>query len=120
MEPIRAFDEEVNQFLKSSEELIELGTSFAANISAALENFRHDMDMMASSPFVEKAVQDMLNESFSRMEARVKSNLANIESICRDGGQWYSFYLNRALGRKVTPPKSEVEIVKKAAGQGAA
>jgi hypothetical protein len=97
-------EEEIDKFLNASEDLMKLGIEFSQNIDAAFLEFKHVLELMIRSNFVEKAVIEMLNDSFAKMEAKVKTNLESIVSIYNEGGQWYSFYLGRALGKNIEAP----------------
>jgi hypothetical protein len=103
MNPIPS-EEQVKKFLNASDDLMKLGIAFSRNIDSAFREFKQDLEMMTKTDFVEKAVVEMLSDSFERMEAKVKANLENIVSIYQEGGQWYSFYLSRAIGKRVGLP----------------
>ena len=100
-------DEQVKKFLAASDDLMKLGVEFSRNIDLAFREFKQHLEMMTRTDFVEKAVVEMLTDSFERMEAKVKANLENIVSIYQEGGQWYSFYLCRAIGKRVGLPQIE-------------
>jgi hypothetical protein len=106
MNPIPS-EEQVKKFLNASDDLMKLGIAFSRNIDSAFREFKQDLEMMTKTDFVEKAVVEMLTNSFERMEAKVKANLENIVSIYQEGGQWYSFYLSRAIGKRVGLPLTE-------------
>ena len=99
-------EEDVNKFLKASEDLMNLGITFSHNIDSAFLEFKKTLEMMIKSNFVERAVVEMVSNSFDKLESKVKSNLESIVNICTEGGQWYSFYLGKAVGRKVDLPLS--------------
>jgi len=94
-----ASDAELKKFIDASDDLMKLGIDFSVNIGSAFLEFRQHLDMMMKTNFVEKAVVEMLSDSFARMESKVKTNLENIVNIYQEGGQWYSFYLGRAMRR---------------------
>jgi hypothetical protein len=100
-------EEQVKKFLNASDDLMKLGIASSRNIDSAFREFKQDLEMMTKTDFVEKAVVEMLSDSFERMEAKVKANLENIVSIYQEGGQWYSFYLSRAIGKRVGLPLTE-------------
>jgi hypothetical protein len=97
-------DEEVKKFIDASDDLMKLGIGFSHNIGLAFLEFRQHLDMMMRTNFVEKAVIEMLSDSFTRMEAKVKTNLESIDSIYQEGGQWYSFYIGRAIRKNTDAP----------------
>jgi hypothetical protein len=96
-------DEEVKKFIDASDDLMKLGIDFSHNIGLAFLEFRQHLEKMMKTNFVEKAVVEMLSDSFMSMEAKVKSNLESIVRIYQEGGQWYSFYLDRAIRRNSGP-----------------
>lgn len=98
--------ESVDRFLKASEELMRMGETFSGNIDVALEGFKMRLDAYLKSHFLEKAVAEMLAQSFSEFELEIRTNLDGINKICTEGGQWYAFCFGSALGRKVRPPAS--------------
>jgi len=96
--------ESVDRFLKASEELMSMGETFSGNIDVALEGFKIRLDAFLKTHFLEKAVAEMLGQSFSEFEREVRTNLDGINKICTEGGQWYAFCFGSALGRQVRPP----------------
>jgi hypothetical protein len=96
--------ESVDRFLKASEELMRLGETFSGNIDTALEGFKVRLDAFLKTHFLEKAVAEMLAQSFSEFERELRTNLDGINKICTEGGQWYAFCFGSALGRPVLPP----------------
>lgn len=99
-------EEDVNKFLKASEDLMNLGITFSHNIDSAFLEFKQTLELMIKSNFVERAVVEMLANSFNKLESTVKFNLENIVNIYTEGGQWYYFYLGRAVGRNIDVPVS--------------
>ena len=99
-------EDEVKKFMDASDDLMKLGIDFSQNVGLAFLEFRQQLDMVMKTNFVEKAVIEMLSESFSRMESKVNTNLESIVKIYREGGQWYSFFLGRALGKNSDAPLS--------------
>lgn len=93
------YDDEVKKFIDASDDLMNLGIGFSQNVSSAFLEFRQHLNMMMKTNFVEKAVVEMLSDSFARMESKVQTNLESIVKIYQEGGHWYSFYLGRALRR---------------------
>src|SRR5262245_47953779 len=102
--------ESIDRFLKASEELMKMGESFSGNIDVALDGFKSRLDAYLKSRFLEKAVAEMLAQSFSEFEQEIRTNLDGINKICTEGGQWYAFCFGSALGRQLLPP---VETEKK-------
>jgi hypothetical protein len=100
-------EEDVNKFLKANQDLLNLGITFSHNIDSAFLEFKKILELMIKSNFVERAVVEMLADSFDKLEGKVKSNLENIVNIYTEGGQWYSFYLGQAAGRKMDFPLSK-------------
>lgn len=96
----------VDRFLKASEELMSLGGTFSGNIDTALEGFKVRLEALLKTHFLEKAVAEMLAQSFSEFEREIRTNLDGINRICTEGGQWYAFCFGSALGRPVLPPTS--------------
>ena len=94
----------VDRFLKASEELMSLGESFSGNIETALDAFKLRLEAFLKTHFLEKAVAEMLTQSFSEFEREVRTNLDGINRICTEGGQWYAFCFGSALGRQVRSP----------------
>lgn len=97
-------EESVDRFLKASEELMRLGSSFGENIDTALDSFKQRFSTILKTHFVERGVAEMLALSFSEFEKEVRTNLKGINDICTEGGQWYAFCFGTALGRTVPPP----------------
>ena len=97
-------EEDVNKFLKASEDLMNLGITFSHNIDSAFLEFKKTLELMIKSNFVERAVVEMVADSFNKLESKVKSNLESIVSIYTEGGQWYSFYLGKVVGRNIDVP----------------
>lgn len=96
--------ESVDRFLKASEELMKLGEGFSENIDAALAAFKLRLEAYLKTHFLEKAVAEMLAQSFSEFEREIRTNLDGINKICTEGGQWYAFCFGTALGRPVQAP----------------
>jgi hypothetical protein len=92
-------DEQIKRFLSASDDLMKLGITFSQNIDSAFQEFKKELEMMTRTDFVEKAVVEMLSDSFARLERTVKENLESITRIYREGGHWYSLYLGRAMTR---------------------
>lgn len=97
-------EDSIDRFLKASEELMRMGQSFGGNIDVALEEFKLRLEAYLKSHFLEKAVAEMLAQSFSELEREIRTNLDGINKICTEGSQWYAFCLGSALGRQVRPP----------------
>jgi hypothetical protein len=97
-------EEEIDKFLKASEDLMKLGMSFTHKIDSAFGEFKRNFEQVMRSNFVEKAVREMLADSFVALENEVKANLESIGQIYTEGGEWYSFYLGRAAGKEILPP----------------
>jgi len=102
----------IDRFLKANEELMRLGASFGGNIDVAMEAFKMRLDAFLKSHFLEKAVAEMLSQSFSEFEREIRSNLDGINKICTEGGQWYAFCFGSALGRQVQPPAEPAQDLK--------
>jgi len=99
-------EENIDKLLKASEDLMKLGMSFTHKIDLALGEFKQNFELMMRTNFLEKAVREMLAESFATLENVVKTNLENIDQIYTEGGDWYSFYLGKAAGKEVLRPPS--------------
>jgi hypothetical protein len=93
-----------DRFLKASAELMSLGETFSGNIDTALEAFKVRLEAFLKTHFLEKAVAEMLSQSFAEFERELRTNLDGINRICTEGGQWYAFCFGSALGRPVMPP----------------
>jgi len=104
--------ESVDRFLNASEELMKMGEAFSGNIDVALEEFRTRLDAYLKSHFLEKAVAEMLAQSFSEFERELRTNLDGINKICTEGGQWYAFCFGSALGREVPAPAEAAQGLK--------
>jgi len=104
--------ESADRFLKASEELMRMGESFSGNIDVALAEFKLRLDAYLKSHFLEKAVAEMLAQSFSEFELEIRTNLGGINKICTEGGQWYAFCFGSALGRQVRPPAEPAQELK--------
>jgi hypothetical protein len=100
-------EENIDKLLKASEDLMNLGMSFTHKIDTAFGEFKRNFELMMRSNFLEKAVTEMLAESFATLENVVKANLENIDQIYTEGGDWYSFYLGKAAGKEVLPPPAK-------------
>jgi hypothetical protein len=96
--------ESLDRFLQANEELMRMGETFRGNIDVALDGFRIRMEAFLKSHFMEKAVAEMLAETFSEFERETRTNLDGMNKICIEGGQWYAFCFGSALGRQVRPP----------------
>jgi hypothetical protein len=96
--------ESLDRFFKANEELMKMGETFRGNINVALDGFKVRMEAFLKTHFMEKAVADMLAQTFSEFERETRSNLEGINRICTEGGQWYAFCFGSALGRQVQPP----------------
>jgi hypothetical protein len=112
-------EENIDKFLKASEDLMKLGMSFTHEIDTAFGEFKRNFELVMRSNFLEKAVREMLAESFAALENVVKANLENIDQIYSEGGDWYSFYLGKALGKEILPPPAKVpnDVLEKAKAQ---
>ena len=98
--------ESLDRFLQANEELMKMGETFRGNIDVALDGFRIRMETFLKTHFMEKAVAEMLAQTFSEFEREARTNLDGIEKIYTEGGQWYAFCFGSALGRPVRPPGS--------------
>jgi hypothetical protein len=102
-------DEQIKRFLNASDDLMKLGITFSQKIDSAFQEFKKELEMMTRTHFVEKAVVEMLSDSFARLESKVKTNLESIVSIYREGGRWYSIYLGRAMTKGAALPQATPE-----------
>jgi len=98
--------ESLDRFLQANAELMRMGEAFRGNIDVALDAFKIRMEAFLKSHFMEKAVAEMLAETFYEFERETRTNLDGIEKIYTEGGQWYAFCFGSALGRQVRPPGS--------------
>ena len=98
--------ESVDRFLKASEELMQMGETFSGNINTALDSFKLRLEAFLKTHFLEKAVAEMLAQSFSEFERDIRTNLDGINKIYTEGGQWYAFCFGSALGMEMLPPMS--------------
>ena len=98
--------ESLDRFLQANAELMRMGETFRGNIDVALDAFKIRMEAFLKSHFMEKAVAEMLAETFYDFERETRTNLDGIEKIYTEGGQWYAFCFGSALGRPVRPPGS--------------
>jgi len=98
--------ESLDRFLQANAELMRMGEAFRGNIDVALDAFKIRMEAFLKSHFMEKAVAEMLAETFYEFERETRTNLDGIEKIYTEGGQWYAFCFGSALGRPVRPPGS--------------
>ena len=98
--------ESMDRFFKANEELMRMGEIFRGNIDVALDGFRTRMEAFLKTHFMEKAVAEMLAQTFSEFERETRTNLDGINKICTEGGQWYAFCFGSALGHQVSPPGS--------------
>ena len=98
--------ESLDRFLQANAELMRMGEAFRGNIDVALDAFKIRMEAFLKSHFMEKAVAEMLAETFYEFERETRNNLDGIEKIYTEGGQWYAFCFGSALGRQVWPPGS--------------
>jgi len=96
----------LDRFLKASEELMKMGGTFKGNIDVALDGFKVRMETFLKTHFIEKAVAEMLAQTFSEFERETRTNLDGINRICTEGSQWYAFCFGSVLGRQVKPPGS--------------
>ncbi|MSO22815.1 MAG: hypothetical protein EXQ58_06080 [Acidobacteria bacterium] len=113
MRTTQQLQESVDRFLKASKDLMRMGERFSGNIDVALEGFKLRLDAYLKSHFLEKAVAEMLAQSFSEFELEIRTNLDGINKICTEGGQWYAFCFGSALGREVRPPAEPVQDLKR-------
>jgi hypothetical protein len=98
--------ESLDRFFKANEELMRMGVVFRGNIDAALDGFKIRLEALLKTHFLEKAVAEMLGETFREFERETRTNLDGIDRICTEGGQWYAFCFGSAMGRQVSPPAS--------------
>jgi len=96
--------ESLDRFFKANEELVKMGEAFRGNIDSALDGFKTQLEAFLKTHFLEKAVAEMLAQSFTEFEREARSNLDGIDRICTEGGQWYAFCFASALGRVAQPP----------------
>ncbi|HET6960890.1 MAG TPA: hypothetical protein VFJ27_00255 [Terriglobia bacterium] len=97
--------ESLDRFLQANQELMKMGETFRGNIDVALDAFKIRIEAFLKSHFMEKAVAEMLAETFAEFERETRTNLDGINRICTEGGQWYAFCFGSALGRQVRPPR---------------
>jgi len=98
--------ESFDRFFKANEELMRMGETFSGNIDVALDGFKTRLEAFLKTHFLEKAVAEMLAQTFSEFERETRTNLEGINRICTEGGQWYAFCFGSALGRPVRLPAS--------------
>ena len=98
--------ESVDRFFKASEELMRMGETFSGNIDDALDGFKVRLEAFLKTHFLEKAIAEMLAQTFSEFERETRTNLDGINRIYTEGSQWYAFCFGRALGRQVRQPTS--------------
>jgi hypothetical protein len=96
--------ESIDRFFKANEELMKMGDVFRGNINTALDGFKIRLEAFLKTHFMEKAVAEMLAQTFGEFEREARTNLAGIDRICTEGGQWYAFCFGSALGRSVPTP----------------
>ena len=60
-------DEEVKKFIDASDDLMKLGIDFSHNIGLAFLEFRQHLEEMMKTNLVEKAVVELLSDSFMSM-----------------------------------------------------
>ena len=65
-------EEDVNKFLKANQDLLNLGITFSHNIDSAFLEFKKILELMIKSNFVERAVVEMLADSFDKLEKDIK------------------------------------------------
>lgn len=94
----------LDRFFKANEELMRMGGIFRGNIDTALDGFKIRLEAVLKTHFLEKAVAEMLGETFREFERETRTNLEGIDRICTEGGQWYAFCFGSAVGRHVPPP----------------
>lgn len=109
MNSISQNPESIDRFLKASGELMEMGASCSSNINEALESFKLQFGTVLKTHFVERAVAEMMDKTFSEFERKVRTNVQDITKICTEGGQWYTFCFGAAFGRQMDPPKTMSE-----------
>jgi hypothetical protein len=114
-------EESIDRFLQASEEMMKIGLSFSGNIEVAIGEFKQKLATILRTHFVEKGVAELLAQSFANFEKEVSTNLRGVNDIYTEGGRWYAFCVEAALGRPVTPPspKVEAEAAPKVRVQGA-
>ena len=74
--------ESLDRFFKANEELMKMGETFRGNINVALDGFKVRMEAFLKTHFMEKAVAEMLAQTFSEFERETRSNLEGINRIC--------------------------------------
>ncbi len=100
-------EDDIQKFMQGCEDLVRLGTSFAENIRSALGNLKKTYDPALKSQYVDKAVVDLLTNSWSEFEKKVNANLDGIDKICTKGGKWFAYYLGRSVeNAKQNEPKA--------------
>ena len=101
-------EDDIQKFMQGCEDLVRLGTSFAENIRSALGDLKETYDPALKSQYVDKAVVELLTNSFSEFEKKVNANLDGIDKICTKGGKWFAFYLGRSVekAKQIEPNKA--------------
>ena len=105
MDSSQPSQESLDRFLQANQELMKMGETFRGNIDVALDAFKIRIEAFLKSHFMEKAVAEMLAETFAEFERETRTNLEGINKIYTEGGQWYAFCFGSALGRQVRPPR---------------
>ena len=93
-------EEEVQNFMQGCEDLMRLGNKFTTSIRQAVTDLKDTYDPALKSQYVDPVVVELLTRSLQDFETKLESNLEGIEKICTKGGEWFSFYLGRAIERE--------------------
>ncbi len=65
--------ESLDRFFKANEELMKMGELFRGNIDVALDGFKTRLEAFLKTHFLEKAVAEMLAQSFYEFEREART-----------------------------------------------
>ena len=84
-------------FRKVVEEQFRRVELSSRQLESSFMEFQGTFGLVLRSSFVDEAVKELLQESFLRLEDRLKNELSNSEESYTSLKNWISFYLNTPI-----------------------
>jgi exonuclease VII small subunit len=89
--------QEFEDLIKIVEDLLRRVEMATHRLETSFAEFRELFSLILKSSFVDQAAKELLQESFLRLEDRMKNDLSDNDNSCTDLKNWFSFYLGTTI-----------------------
>lgn len=89
--------QEFENFRKIVEDLLRRVELTTHRLEISFAEFREIFSLILKSSFIDQAAKELLQESFLRLEDRMKNDLNDNDNSCTDLKNWFSFYLGTPI-----------------------